>query len=204
MGEPLLNFEAVTEALDLMLEDFAYGLSRRRVTLSTAGHVPGIDRLAERRPVALAVSLHAPDDALRDELVPLNRTWPIRELMAACQRYLRHDPRQRITFEYVMLDGVNDSPAHARRLADLLSRVPSKVNLIPFNPFPATRYRCSPGSRIDAFREVLSARGLTTITRKTRGADIDAACGQLAGQVQARSRRVRERRAAPPPGGGAS
>ena len=148
MGEPLLNFDAVTEALDLMLEDFAYGLSRRRVTLSTAGHVPGIDRLAARRPVALAVSLHAPDDALRDELVPLNRTFPIRELMAACQRYLVHDPRQRITFEYVMLDGVNDSPAHARRLATLLEQVPSKVNLIPFNPFPGSRYTRSPKARI--------------------------------------------------------
>jgi len=196
MGEPLLNFSAVTEALDLMLEDFAYGLSRRRVTLSTAGHVPGIDRLAARRPVALAVSLHAADDALRDELVPLNRTWPIRELMAACRRYLAHDPRQRITFEYVMLDGINDSPAQARRLAALLAQIPSKVNLIPFNPFPGTRYRRSPPERIDAFREILAARGLTTITRKTRGEDIDAACGQLAGQVQSRSRRVRERRAA--------
>jgi 23S rRNA (adenine2503-C2)-methyltransferase len=195
MGEPLLNFDRVTDALDLMLEDFAYGLSRRRVTLSTAGHVPGIDRLAARRPVALAVSLHAPDDALRDELVPLNRTWPIRDLMAACERYLAHDPRQRITFEYVMLDGVNDSPAHARRLAGLLARVPSKVNLIPFNPFPDTRYRRSPSERIAAFRDILLARGLTTITRKTRGDDIDAACGQLAGRVQARSRRVREQRA---------
>jgi 23S rRNA (adenine2503-C2)-methyltransferase len=196
MGEPLLNFDAVTEALDLMLEDFAYGLSRRRVTLSTAGHVPGIDRLAARRPVALAVSLHAADDTLRDELVPLNRTWPIRELMAACQRYLAHDPRQRITFEYVMLDGVNDSPQQARRLASLLAQMPAKVNLIPFNPFPGTRYQRSPTQRIDAFRDILAARGLTTITRKTRGEDIDAACGQLAGRVQPRSRRVRERRAA--------
>jgi 23S rRNA (adenine2503-C2)-methyltransferase len=195
MGEPLLNFDAVTEALDLMLEDFAYGLSRRRVTLSTAGHVPGIDRLAERRPVALAVSLHAPDNALRDQLVPLNRTYPINELMDACLRYLRHDPRQRITFEYVMLDGVNDSPRHARSLASLLSTVPAKVNLIPFNPFPGSRYRRSGDDRINAFRDILSAKGLTTMTRKTRGDDIDAACGQLAGQVQARSRRVRERRA---------
>jgi len=196
MGEPLLNFDAVAEALDLMLEDFAYGLSRRRVTLSTAGHVPGIDRLAARRPVALAVSLHAPDDALRDTLVPLNRSFPIAELMAACRRYLAHDPRQRITFEYVMLDGVNDSPAHARRLAALLADVPSKVNLIPFNPFPLTRYRRSPDARIDAFREILQSRGLVTITRKTRGDDIDAACGQLAGRVQARSQRVRVRREA--------
>ncbi len=196
MGEPLLNFDAVTEALDLMLEDHAYGLSRRRVTLSTAGHVPGIDRLAARRPVALSVSLHAPDDALRDRLVPLNRTWPIDDLMAACQRYLAHDPRQRITFEYVMLDGVNDSDGHARRLASLVSRVPSKVNLIPFNPFPGTRYRRSPAARIEAFRDILAGRGITTITRRTRGDDIDAACGQLAGRVQARSRRVRERREA--------
>jgi len=201
MGEPLLNFDAVVEALDLMLEDFAYGLSRRRVTLSTAGHVPGIDRLAARRPVALAVSPHAPDDALRDELVPLNRTFPIAELMAACRRYLAHDPRQRITFEYVMLDGVNDSPAHARRLAALLSDVPSKVNLIPFNPFPLARYRRSPDTRIEAFRDVLLSRGLVTITRKTRGDDIDAACGQLAGRVQARSRRVRTRREAALAGG---
>ena len=156
--------------------------------------MPGIDRLAARRPVALAVSLHAPDDALRDELVPLNRTFPIAELMAACRRYLAHDPRQRITFEYVMLDGVNDSPAHARRLAALLADVPSKVNLIPFNPFPLARYRRSPDARIAAFRDILLSRGLVTITRKTRGDDIDAACGQLAGQVQARSSRVRARR----------
>lgn len=197
MGEPLLNFDAVTEAMDLMLEDFAYGLSRRRVTLSTAGHVAGIDKLKQRRPVSLAVSLHAPNDALRDQLVPLNKTWPIRELMKACQRYLADDPRQRITMEYVMLDGINDSLAHARELVALLNDVPSKVNLIPFNPFPGTQYTRSPRKRIDAFRELLAAKGLTTMTRKTRGDDIDAACGQLAGQVQARARRVRERGAAP-------
>jgi 23S rRNA (adenine2503-C2)-methyltransferase len=195
MGEPLLNFDAVTEALDIMLEDFAYGLSKRRVTLSTAGHVPGIDRLAARRPVALAVSLHAPEDRLRDELVPLNRTFPIRELMQACQRYVAHDPRQRITFEYVMLDGVNDSDEHALTLCRLLRHVPSKVNLIPFNPFPGTRYRRSPAARIARFLDILSQHGLTTITRKTRGDDIDAACGQLAGRVEARSARVRRRQA---------
>lgn len=193
MGEPLLNFDAVADAMDLMLEDFAYGLSRRRVTLSTAGHVAGIDRLKERRPVSLAVSLHAPNDALRDQLVPLNKTWPIRELMQACRRYLADDPRQRITMEYVMLDGINDSLAHARELAALLADVPSKVNLIPFNPFPGTTYKRSPRKRIDAFRELLAAKGLTTMTRKTRGEDIDAACGQLAGKVQARARRIRER-----------
>ena len=193
MGEPLLNFDAVTEALDLMLEDLAYGLSRRRVTLSTAGHVAGIDKLKARRPVSLAVSLHAPNDALRDQLVPLNKTWPIRELMEACRRYLADDPRQRITMEYVMLDGINDSAAHARELAALLANVPSKVNLIPFNPFPGTNYTRSAKPRIDAFRELLAAKGLTTMTRRTRGDDIDAACGQLAGQVQARARRIRER-----------
>ena len=193
MGEPLLNFDAVTEAMDLMLEDNAYGLSRRRVTLSTAGHVPGIDKLKDRRPVSLAVSLHAPNDALRDQLVPLNKTWPIRELMKACQRYLADDPRQRITMEYVMLDGVNDSLAHARELVALLADVPSKVNLIPFNPFQGTDYKRSSNNRINAFRELLAAKGLTSMTRKTRGDDIDAACGQLAGQVQARARRVRDR-----------
>ncbi len=193
MGEPLLNFDAVTEAMDLMLEDFAYGLSRRRVTLSTAGHVAGIDKLKQRRPVSLAVSLHAPNDALRDRLVPLNKTWPIRELMDACQRYLADDPRQRITMEYVMLDGINDSMADARELAALLAHVPSKVNLIPFNPFPGTSYARSPEKRITAFRELLAAKGLTTMTRKTRGGDIDAACGQLAGRVQARARRIRDR-----------
>lgn len=194
MGEPLLNFDAVTEALDIMLEDFAYGLSKRRVTLSTAGHVPGIDRLARRRPVALAVSLHAPEDRLRDTLVPLNKSFPIAMLMDACMRYVAHDPRQRITFEYVMLEGVNDSPAHARSLCDLLASVPSKVNLIPFNPFPGTRYRRSSAGTIARFQDILASRGLTTITRKTRGEDIDAACGQLAGRVEARSARVRERR----------
>ena len=190
MGEPLLNFANVVAAIDLMLEDFAYGLSRRRVTLSTAGVVPGIDRLSERCPVSLAVSLHAPQDALRNQLVPLNKSYPIDELLAACRRYAARDPKRKITFEYVMLDGVNDSLEHARALASRLRDMPAKVNLIPFNDFPATKYRCSPQTRIDAFRDVLVASGVMTITRKTRGDDIDAACGQLAGRVQARAARV--------------
>ena len=194
MGEPLLNLDNVIGALELMLEDFAYGLARRRVTLSTAGVVPGIDRLSERCPVSLAVSLHAPDDALRDELVPLNRSYPIAELLAACRRYAARNPKERITFEYVMLDGVNDSPSQAKALAKVLSGVPAKVNLIPFNPFPDARYRRSPEARIDAFRDVLMRAGLMTITRKTRGEDIDAACGQLAGRVQARAARIRQKR----------
>ena len=196
MGEPLLNFDNVAGALDLMLEDFAYGLARRRVTLSTAGVVPGIDRLSKRCPVSLAVSLHAPDDALRNELVPLNKSYPIGALLAACRRYAAANPKEKITFEYVMLDGVNDSPDQARALARLLGGLPAKVNLIPFNPFPETRYRRSPQARIDAFRDVLLRAGLVTITRKTRGEDIDAACGQLAGRVQARAARVRRKQAA--------
>ncbi|MDX1528697.1 MAG: 23S rRNA (adenine(2503)-C(2))-methyltransferase RlmN, partial [Gammaproteobacteria bacterium] len=195
MGEPLLNFEAVVEAMDIMLEDFAYMLARKRVTLSTAGVVPGIDRLSERCPVSLAVSLHAPNDELRNELVPLNKSYPIAELLDACRRYAAKNPRQKITFEYVMLDGVNDSPEHARALSKCLRGIPAKVNLIPFNPFPNTCYRRSPQARIDAFREILITSGLITITRKTRGDDIDAACGQLAGKVIARSARIQRRKA---------
>ena len=191
MGEPLLNFDAVTEAIDLMLEDLAYGLARRRVTLSTAGVVPAIDRLARRAPVSLAVSLHAPDDALRDRLVPLNRKYPIEELLAACRRYAAANPKQKITFEYVMLDGVNDSPEHARALIQRLRPVPAKVNLIPFNPFPGAPFRRSPAAVIDAFRERLNTAGIVAITRRPRGDDIDAACGQLAGEVIARAARVR-------------
>lgn len=194
MGEPLLNFDNVVAAMNLMMEDNAYGLARRRITLSTAGVVPALERLAEACPVALAVSLHAPNDALRDELVPINRSYPIAGLLDACRRYVAHDPKGSITFEYVMLDGVNDSPAHARQLVRLLSRVPAKVNLIPFNPFPGAPYRCSPPAAIDRFRQVLMSAGLMTITRKTRGDDIDAACGQLAGQVQPRSLRTARRR----------
>ncbi len=192
MGEPLLNFDNVLPAMRLMLDDYACGLSRRRVTLSTAGVIPMLDRLREECPVSLAVSLHAPNDALRDQLVPLNKKYPIQELLEACRRYCADSPRTRVTFEYVMLDGVNDSVEHAHELVDLLQAVPSKVNLIPFNPFPQTQYRRSSKEVIDRFREVLIAAGLTTITRKTRGDDIDAACGQLAGRVQDRTRR-RER-----------
>jgi len=193
MGEPLANFENVVTAMRLMLDDHAYGLSRRRVTLSTAGLVPGIDRLREECPVSLAVSLHAPHDALRDELVPINRKYPIKELLAACQRYIEVAPRGYVMFEYVMLSGVNDSVDQARALAALVKGVPCKVNLIPFNPFPGIQYQRSSPEAIDRFREVLMHAGLIATVRKTRGEDIDAACGQLAGQVQDRTRRVRRR-----------
>jgi 23S rRNA (adenine2503-C2)-methyltransferase len=191
MGEPLLNFESVTAAIRIMLDDLAYGLSRRRVTLSTAGLVPIMDRLRDECPVSLAVSLHAPNDALRDQLVPLNKHYPIRELLDACRRYCADSPRSRVTFEYVMLAGVNDSVEHARELVQILRDVPAKVNLIPFNPFPQTSYQRSSGNAIDRFRDVLIEAGMTTITRRTRGDDIDAACGQLAGQVQDRTSRQR-------------
>ncbi|MEN8259497.1 MAG: 23S rRNA (adenine(2503)-C(2))-methyltransferase RlmN [Pseudomonadota bacterium] len=190
MGEPLLNFNNVVSAMHLMTDDFAYGLSKRRVTLSTSGVVPALDRLAEVSDVSLAVSLHAPDDVLRNELVPINRKYPLRELLQACKRYIAGAPgRRKVTFEYVMLDGVNDSPAHAKALCKLLSDVPSKVNLIPFNPFPNTRYKCSSSETIDRFKNILMQAGLITTTRKTRGDDIDAACGQLVGKVADRSRR---------------
>ena len=202
MGEPLLNFDNVVAALDLMLDDLGFGLARKRVTLSTAGVVRD-PRACPPLPVSLAVSLHAPDDALRDVLVPINRKYPIDTLLAACREFAGVLPRQKITFEYVMLDGVNDTPEHARRLVRRLAGVPAKVNLIPFNPFPATRYRRSPDAVIDRFRDVLMAAGLMAITRKTRGDDIDAACGQLAGRVVPRSRRVAERRGLPVRSGGA-
>lgn len=188
MGEPLQNYDAVLPALRLMLDDSAYGLSRRRVTLSTSGMVPQMDRLAVDCPVALAVSLHAPNDALRDYLVPLNRKYPLRELLAACRRYVRSAPRDFITFEYVMLDGINDHDAHAAELVALLSDVPSKVNLIPFNPFPQSGLQRSSPERIRAFAQQLIDAGIVTTTRKTRGDDIDAACGQLAGDIQDRTR----------------
>jgi len=193
MGEPLANFENVVAAMQLMLDDNAYGLSRRRVTLSTSGLVPAIDRLAETCPVALAVSLHAPTDALRDQLVPINRKFPIRTLMAACVRYIEKAPRDFVTFEYVMLDGVNDSVNHAYELVQAIADVPCKLNLIPFNPFPGAGYVRSPASAIARFRDVLIAAGVTTTVRKTRGDDIDAACGQLAGEVQDRTRRSARR-----------
>jgi 23S rRNA (adenine2503-C2)-methyltransferase len=183
MGEPLANFRQVVPALDILLDDFGFDLSRRRVTLSTSGLVPQIYRLAEKSNVALAVSLHAPDDALRNELVPINRKHPIAELLPACWHYLDEQNGRSVTFEYVMLDGINDSPAQARALAALLKGHPAKVNLIPFNPFPGTRYRRSPMAVIQRFRDELLQRGVLATVRRTRGDDIDAACGQLAGRV---------------------
>ncbi|MGL4768179.1 MAG: 23S rRNA (adenine(2503)-C(2))-methyltransferase RlmN [Formosimonas sp.] len=189
MGEPLLNYGQLLPALRLMLDDNAYGLSRRRVTVSTSGVVPMMDRLKDDCPVALAVSLHAPTDALRDELVPLNKKYPLRELMAACQRYLTRAPRDFITFEYVMLKDVNDSIAQAHELVALVKDVPCKFNLIPFNPFPASGLTVSTRQQVMAFGEVLLNAGIVTTIRKTRGDDIDAACGQLAGQVKDRTSR---------------
>jgi len=188
MGEPMLNYDAVVPAMRLMLDDNAYGLSRRRVTLSTSGVVPMMDRLAADLPVALAVSLHAPNDPLRDMLVPLNKKYPLRELMAACQRYLKVAPRDFITFEYCMLDGVNDTEAHARELLAVTRDVPCKFNLIPFNPFPESGLTRSKNEQIKRFAQVLMDAGIVTTVRKTRGDDIDAACGQLAGAVQDRTR----------------
>ncbi|MEX0900881.1 MAG: 23S rRNA (adenine(2503)-C(2))-methyltransferase RlmN [Gammaproteobacteria bacterium] len=195
MGEPLTNFDNVVSAIRVMLDDNAYGLSKRRVTLSTAGVVPALKRLAEACDVALAVSLHAPNDPLRDQLVPINKKYPIAELLDACRQYVAQQPHQmHVTWEYVMLDGVNDSDEHAYELGRLLHGIPSKINLIPFNPFPMTRFKRSPQARINRFRDLMMAQGYTAITRRTRGDDIDAACGQLAGKVQDKSRRA-ERRA---------
>jgi len=191
MGEPLANFDNVVAAMRLMLDDNAYGLSRRRVTLSTSGIVPAIDRLGDACPVALAVSLHAPNDALRDALVPINRKYPLAQLLAACQRYLDKAPRDFITFEYVMLDGVNDSAEHARQLIALVREVPCKFNLIPFNPFPNSGFKRSSRETISRFAEILISAGLVVTTRRTRGDDIDAACGQLAGRVEDKTRRTR-------------
>jgi 23S rRNA (adenine2503-C2)-methyltransferase len=193
MGEPLQNYGALVPALRVMLDDHGYGLSRRRVTVSTSGVVPMMDRLAQDCPVALAVSLHAPHDALRDDLVPLNRKYPLHELLDACNRYLEHAPRDFITFEYCMLDGVNDQPEHARRLIELVRNhagrgVSCKLNLIPFNPFPQSGLTRSPNTRVVAFAKLLSDAGIVTTVRKTRGDDIDAACGQLAGDVKDRTR----------------
>ncbi|MFZ4535998.1 23S rRNA (adenine(2503)-C(2))-methyltransferase RlmN [Propionivibrio sp.] len=194
MGEPLANFENTVTALRLMLDDNAYGLSRRRVTVSTSGLVPVMDRLGEECPVALAVSLHAPNDKLRDQLVPINQKYPLRELMAACDRYLQKAPRDFVTFEYVMLDGVNDSDIQAHELLALTRNVSCKFNLIPFNPFPGSPYRRSSSPRIRRFAEILLEAGVVTTTRKTRGDDIDAACGQLAGQVLDKTRRTARRK----------
>jgi len=189
MGEPMMNLDAVIPAARLMIDDNGYGLSRRRVTVSTSGVVPGMDRLAEECPVALAVSLHAPDDALRDRLVPINRKYPIRQLIAACKRYLERAPRDFITMEYVMLDGVNDADAQAQALLGIAAQLRCKFNLIPFNPFPDSGFKRSGPDRIRRFAEVLQRAGLTVTTRKTRGDGIAAACGQLAGDVSDRTRR---------------
>lgn len=191
MGEPMLNFENVIDAMQLMLDDNAYGLSKRRVTLSTSGVIPAIDKLAERLNVALALSLHAPNDALRDQLVPLNKKYPIKDVLAACQRYLNNieSVREKITIEYVLLSGINDSDEQAYELAELLKDFPCKINLIPFNPFPSTKYQTSSNNRSHRFQDILINKGCVTTRRKTRGEDIDAACGQLAGKFQDRSRR---------------
>ena len=190
MGEPLLNFANVTPAIDLMMEDNAYNLSKRRVTLSTAGVVPAIDRLSKVTDVSLAISLHAPNDKLRDQLVPVNQKYNIDALLAACNRYLDGLADKRvITMEYTMIDGVNDQLEHARELSRLLQKVPCKLNLIPFNPFPGSDYRRSPRQQIEAFQRVMAKAGIVTTIRATRGDDIDAACGQLVGQVHDRTRR---------------
>ena len=189
MGEPLANYNEVQPAINILLDDFGFGLSKRRVTVSTSGLVPFIDRLAQNCDTALAVSLHAPNDELRDQLVPINRKYPIAELMAACRRYVEGRERKvQIVYEYVMLDGVNDHPEHARQLAKLLSGMPAKVNLIPFNPFPQTQYRRSSPDRIKKFADILWSKRIVTTTRKTRGDDIDAACGQLVGKVNSRQK----------------
>jgi 23S rRNA (adenine2503-C2)-methyltransferase len=191
MGEPMLNLDHVIPALRLMLDDNAYGLSRRRVTVSTSGVIPGMDRLRDECPVALAVSLHAANDRLRDELVPVNRKYPLRSLLAACNRYLEKAPRDFITFEYVMLEGVNDTEAMAKEAAALAAQVKCKYNLIPFNPFSGVNYKRSSPERIRRFAEILQRAGITVTTRKTRGDGIAAACGQLAGDVADRTRRRR-------------
>jgi len=189
MGEPLTNYDNVVTAMQIMLDDSAYGLSRRRVTLSTSGIVPAMDKLKEDCAVALAVSLHAPNDALRDILVPINKKYPLKELMAACNRYLEKAPRDFVTFEYVMLDGVNDTVEHAHELLALIKHVPCKLNLIPFNPFPNSGYETSKSSHIRVFRDILMQAGYVVTVRKTRGDDIDAACGQLAGKVLDKTKR---------------
>ena len=193
MGEPLLNFDNVVSAMSIMMDDFAYGLSKRRITLSTAGVVPALDRLREVMDVSLALSLHAPNNALRDILVPLNKKYPIKETLAACKRYFSDKKHRYLTVEYVMLKGVNDKPEHARELAKLLKDMPSKVNLIPFNPFDESDYQRSSHAVINRFRDILVDQGLVVMTRKTRGDDIDAACGQLAGRVKDKTKRTQRR-----------
>jgi len=194
MGEPLMNFEPVIKAMSLMRNDFGFGLSSRRVTLSTAGLVPGIDLLKERIEVSLAVSLHAADDVLRSKLVPLNKKYPIKVLLDACRRYINGRHRVRVTFEYTLIDGVNDSPEQARALVKLLRTVPSKLNLIPFNPFPGTEFKRSTPEAIERFKKIVMDAKVIATVRKTRGDDIDAACGQLVGQVMDRTKRQQRHR----------
>ncbi len=186
MGEPLANYRQLVPAIKLLTDPLGFNLSKRRVTVSTSGLVPAIDHLSEECDVSLAISLHAPDNALRDELVPINRRHPLEELMAACGRYIEHGSHRHVLIEYVMLDGVNDSAGHARRLVQRLAGLNAKVNLIPFNPYPGARFGCSPRARIDRFRDIVLEAGFMTVTRRTRGDDISAACGQLAGQVRNR------------------
>lgn len=189
MGEPLLNFKNVVAAMNIMMDDNAYGLSKRRVTISTSGVVPALERLKEVSDVALAVSLHATNDELRNELVPINKKYPIKQLLEACKFYIEGENKRKVTFEYVMLDGINDKPQHARELAALIKDIPSKVNLIPFNPFPNSNYKCSSRNAIEKFSNILMKSGVISTTRKTRGDDIDAACGQLAGKVMDKTKR---------------
>ena len=190
MGEPLLNYDNVVKAIDIMLDDFAYGISKRRVTVSTAGVIPAIDRLSERHDVQLAISLHAVRDDLRDELVPINKKYPLKDLISACHRFMaKRSPRSRLTIEYVMLDGVNDSEKDARELIKQLKGLSVLVNLIPFNPFPNSGYKTSSSAAVKRFQDILMKANMTTVIRKTRGEDIDAACGQLVGKVADRSRR---------------
>ncbi|MBL1276106.1 MAG: 23S rRNA (adenine(2503)-C(2))-methyltransferase RlmN [Ectothiorhodospiraceae bacterium] len=189
MGEPLLNFDCTVKTIEILVDDFAYGLSKRRVTVSTSGVVPALLRLKEVSDVALALSLHAPNDELRDVLVPINKKYPLDKVLGACKDYISGDTRRKVTIEYVMLEGVNDSVAHARQLVKVLKDVPSKVNLIPFNPFPKTQYKRSSDEAIVRFRDVLIKGGLITLTRRTRGDDIDAACGQLVGIVMDKTKR---------------
>lgn len=192
MGEPLLNFDSVVKVLNIMMDDFAYGLSKRRVTLSTSGVVPAMYQLKEVSDAALAVSLHAPNDELRNQLVPINKKYPLKELMALCRNYFPATSRRRITFEYVMLAGINDQPQHAKELIRLMEGIPAKINLIPFNNFPGTLYECTPRPEIELFQKRLLAAGLNTTIRKTRGDDIDGACGQLVGRFADKTKR-RER-----------
>jgi 23S rRNA (adenine2503-C2)-methyltransferase len=192
MGEPLANLAAVVTAMNIMQDDLAYGLSKYRVTVSTAGVVPALRELHEVSDVSLAVSLHAPNNELRDQLVPINKKYPLEELIPACRDFVKGDKRRKVTWEYVMLDGINDSIAHAKQLIRLLEGTPSKMNLIPFNPFPGSEYKTSPPEKVEAFRQRLMKAGIISITRKTRGGDIDAACGQLVGRVKDKSRRTLE------------